>query len=174
MINITQEQHEYYLSRLRTRISSLEGAQREGKLSSQQEDSLAFYRIALAALEAPVFGYVHYKIFDQFNEAVCTGEEKSIEMGFDGDGKHFAVYTAPPVPMKNEWISCRDRLPDKTGYYLTLCHHPQFHERCYVQHVMHFQHTAYATPVMQWYDAERANFITHWMPLPEVPNHERS
>lgn len=74
--------------------------------------------------------------------------------------------------VKDEWVACSDRMPEESGDYLVLCHYPEFHPRCCVQHVMNFQHTAYNTPVMRWYDSERAKHITHWMPLPAAPQQE--
>ncbi|QGY31318.1 hypothetical protein CUN67_13060 [Pantoea cypripedii] len=81
------------------------------------------------------------------------------------DGNHI-----PDAGKMTGWVKCSDRLPDKSGDYLVLCHYPNFHERCFVQHVMNFLHTAYETPVMRWYDRQRADYITHWQLLPEVPD----
>jgi hypothetical protein len=60
-----------------------------------------------------------------------------------------------------EWVSVKDRLPESTGYYLVA------HEWQGVT-IIHFMHTAYDTPVMQW-QGDAGAFITNWMHLPEPP-----
>lgn len=68
------------------------------------------------------------------------------------------------------WISVKDRLPNRNGCYLVF--RPHYHTNhggsvtiCY------FGGTG------AWYDDDKANFeellsptnVTHWMPLPEAP-----
>jgi len=67
------------------------------------------------------------------------------------------------------WISCRDTLPEKDGYYLVLtlgCVVP--HER--VPIVMR-----YLADIKRWYSHQLTvgyDGVTHWMPIPPPPNKE--
>ena len=79
----------------------------------------------------------------------------------------------------SNWISVKDRLPEKDGAYLCYC------TGCYAgyQIVAHFTHHAELDfdlnyngckgSVWYAYDSEYGNFtmnnITHWMPLPSDP-----
>ena len=64
-----------------------------------------------------------------------------------------------------DWISVKDRLPDKNGEY--LCFYSWREDFDYYK-VFNFLHTAYETKVMTW-NAPKDAKITHWMPLPEPP-----
>jgi hypothetical protein len=68
----------------------------------------------------------------------------------------------------SEWISIKDRLPEKTGYYIVAAEFDGEYPKCMIQ-TMHFVKVAYGTPVNMWYDYEISKQITHWMPLPEPP-----
>ena len=85
--------------------------------------------------------------------------------------------------MPNEWISVKDRLPDKDGRYLCYC---SYGENIGVFSVIDFaKHLCYVDKYgfvgkyhSGWYayDSEYGYYqrdsITHWMPLPEPPNGE--
>lgn len=63
-----------------------------------------------------------------------------------------------------EWISVKDRLPDKNGTVIG----------CYIGGDMEF--VVYYNGEFLSYDEEgyphKAHYITHWMPLPEPPKGE--
>lgn len=78
-------------------------------------------------------------------------------------------YTINNIPTVNQWISCNDRLPDKTGYYLVCDSTAEFDNIRGRQDVSKFvigRHGGH------WYGAIRRESITHWMPLPEPPERD--
>lgn len=84
----------------------------------------------------------------------------------------------------SNWISVKDRLPEKDGSYLCYCEGLIF--SIGYQKIGYFTHHAqlnadlnykgYKGPVWYDYDSEVGNFtisnVTHWMPLPNDPEKE--
>lgn len=62
----------------------------------------------------------------------------------------------------NEWISVKERLPDKSGYYLIACRNPYRGKQDGIN-ISYFQHKA------QNWKATYNPDVTHWMPLPKKP-----
>lgn len=60
-----------------------------------------------------------------------------------------------PSIIQKEWISVKDRLPEKSGDYI-VC---SAHDGHALPKVVYFDNSA------GWYDSA----ITHWMPLPKPP-----
>lgn len=64
----------------------------------------------------------------------------------------------------SEWISVKDRLPEKTGLYLI-----------YEQKYNPMMETCFYSNCSGWqygFSDSDAELITHWMPLPEPPEIE--
>ena len=59
----------------------------------------------------------------------------------------------------NEWISVKDRLPDKDGFYLAWYTFNDGRQACDI-----FYHNCCGTSI--------SSAITHWMPLPQKPESE--
>lgn len=55
----------------------------------------------------------------------------------------------------SEWISVKDRLPEKSGYYLIWTEHSYY--------LIGFFSSNIDNGKWDWID------VTHWMPLPEPP-----
>ena len=72
------------------------------------------------------------------------------------------VFDAEPVM---QWISVKDRLPEKSGYYLYFSKYPHGGLQDGIG-VSYFQHK-----VKEWKKVYTPT-VTHWMPLPEPPNGE--
>lgn len=65
------------------------------------------------------------------------------------------------INMMPEWISVKERLPENGGIYL-CCLNSEFRTICYFDGG-------------QWDDTENAyvtHLVTHWMPLPNLPNED--
>ena len=65
----------------------------------------------------------------------------------------------------SEWISVKDKLPDKTDYYLVCLESP----RCGLKDgvtTSYYQHKA-----KNWKAVYNPS-VTHWMPIPEPPKAE--
>ena len=61
-----------------------------------------------------------------------------------------------------EWISVKDRLPEKIGEYLVV------YESCYVRESSYIR-------ISLFYEGHfnfKFGTVTHWMPLPEPPKEE--
>ena len=78
------------------------------------------------------------------------------------------IEDAPTIeaePVKQEWISVNDRLPEKMEWVLCAC-------RGNIIEVLRYDH------IMDDWDTTMPNrgyfknFVTHWMPLPEPPKEE--
>lgn len=64
------------------------------------------------------------------------------------------------------WISVRDRLPEKDGYYLVLNY------GCVVKHEHVPIVMRYLAELRHWYSHQLTVMyegVTHWMELPELP-----
>lgn len=84
-----------------------------------------------------------------------------------------------------EWISVKDRLPDKDGEYLCVHHIPDeikpsikiysFSKDLYKTDEFGF-HNLKGESGFYYYSREygyiRLTFVSHWMPLPELPKGE--
>ena len=64
----------------------------------------------------------------------------------------------------SEWISVKDRLPDKDGQYLVNGPH-DVELACWNEYYKVWDH---ADGDDYWHDA--TDWFTHWMPLPEPPS----
>lgn len=68
----------------------------------------------------------------------------------------------------SEWISVKERLPEKGGCYLVHQMNPRFK-------TSFIQHARYSENQRKWLGAQALcslNFVTHWMPLPEPPKED--
>lgn len=63
------------------------------------------------------------------------------------------------------WISVKERLPEKTGYYLIACDRPYIGKKDGIN-ISFYQHK-----VKNWKTTNNLH-VTHWMPLPEPPKEE--
>ena len=73
-------------------------------------------------------------------------------------------HTEEGCPQGNGWISVKDRLPEKSGYYLVFFSDGMPSCKIRVHNWLKDEH--------HWRGAEafsRIEGITHWMPLPEPP-----
>lgn len=64
-----------------------------------------------------------------------------------------------------EWISVKDRLPEKKGRYLICDHKGNIH---ILNHCNFYASPFGVSETNEWYFG-----VTHWMPLPEPPGGER-
>ena len=72
-----------------------------------------------------------------------------------------AIATAPTLTPPNEWVSVEEKLPEKDGSYLV---HSGKSNTVYAAHFWKRDG--------RWSGKSKNLFITHWMPMPELP--ERS
>ena len=71
----------------------------------------------------------------------------------------------------SEWISVKDRLPDKVGYYLVTYNTFEYglaNVRRYA--VMHCN--PLENMVRRGFSCDAGTAVTHWVPLPEQPKEE--
>ena len=68
---------------------------------------------------------------------------------------------------KNAWISVDDRLPDQTDEHVLICTSTGFTELLYYNTLLGWHKFAEGPDGGYW-----KRHITHWMPLPEFPEHE--
>ena len=69
--------------------------------------------------------------------------------------------------MMGEWIDVNERLPDKISNYLVhYIHSYSTDDGYWALGIVYFNGSYFS-----WYD--NAYRITHWMPLPEPPEHKR-
>lgn len=79
----------------------------------------------------------------------------------------------------SEWISVKDRLPDKTGRYLVLKNRiaPDClgGNRTDIVILRLFVDKGFRMPthIPDWINEEINEEVTHWMPLPEMPEMEK-
>ena len=68
----------------------------------------------------------------------------------------------------NEWISVKERLPEIDGIYLCVLD---------VKSIVGFDYNTIETLRYSFgcwlYDRKETNLVTHWMPLPKLPAHDR-
>ena len=76
--------------------------------------------------------------------------------------EHTCEYSGITFPTKDGWNKCSDRLPEKNGYYLIayLFDKHYFYKDCW------FNVTAIKSNFSGF---QTTNNVTHWMPLPSVP-----
>ena len=76
-----------------------------------------------------------------------------------------------------EWISVKDRLPEKTGSYLVFYHEwsggaflPTYEDfKIRVMRFLNSRKWCYPVCVDKRCEADTNREVTHWMPLPEPP-----
>lgn len=93
--------------------------------------------------------------------------------GYDGHCPHpqgmchecESIWQTPKVdiPTANLWIPCSERQPKESGLYLT-----------YQKELGRFQLMRYSPVPLQrngtgWFDDNYGLYVTHWMPLPDLP-----
>ena len=80
------------------------------------------------------------------------------------------IEEAPTIdPVKQEWISVKDRLPpDGNKPYLTC--RKTVKGRTVIE--SRYLHTSYESPCVAYWEGKKNGEVTHWMPLPESPETE--
>lgn len=66
--------------------------------------------------------------------------------------------------MGMNWISVKDKVPDEEGYY--LCFHPTYRRNICI---LSFREFTKDSRKRFWDQGGKESKITHWMPLPELP-----
>lgn len=87
------------------------------------------------------------------------------------------------IEQRGEWISVKDRLPDKPGHYLVCTRMNYWHGGCWDTNSKDGTTEGYAgtsMSVLDCYIDSTHNWnrvcnchVTHWMPLPMLPKEER-
>ncbi len=77
-----------------------------------------------------------------------------------------ALLKAKDINVPTKWVSVKDRLPDKSGYYLILSNTRD--ARIWSYSVKHKAFNAF--DLLE--DARYALPVTYWMPLPEPPKED--
>lgn len=70
--------------------------------------------------------------------------------------------------MQTEWISVKDKLPDKEGIYLVVKFSPITEEYDYDLEL----YKEYANCFAWWKKLGDDTIVTHWLPIPELPKGE--
>ena len=69
----------------------------------------------------------------------------------------------------SEWISVKDRLPEKDDHYLIYYSSQTLFTKTYRQQVVYLV----VNDIEKWgWPSDRLYKVTHWMPLPEPPEVE--
>ena len=73
---------------------------------------------------------------------------------------------------EREWISVKDRLPEKEGIYIAVIDETQYNPDCLW--VRPIKYVKYGNQYRWWWFSEKmyTHHVTHWMPLPEYPESE--
>lgn len=75
------------------------------------------------------------------------------------------------TPTVSDWISVKDRLPEKSGWYLVSLINTRTEHRWEVPVSADYSHGKWDYAYLGCEDATwmQNNTVTHWMPLPEPP-----
>ncbi len=68
----------------------------------------------------------------------------------------------------SEWISAKDKMPPRNGKYLVVTEGLGFFRGCAVIEILYFYNGCFKLNGKDVYSVN----ITHWMPLPALPNEE--
>lgn len=91
--------------------------------------------------------------------------QDKVSSGIEDVTFYRAIKIIRNAPAVNRWISCSERLPERTGYYLVCDSTAEFDNIRGRQDVSKFvigRHGGH------WYGVIRREYITHWMPLPST------
>lgn len=77
---------------------------------------------------------------------------------------HDIVTASPGV-----WVSTKDRLPERDGYYLCLSRFKLFDGTLDKNIRMYLR---YYSASAQCFEGQQLSLITHWMPVPDLPMEE--
>ena len=95
-----------------------------------------------------------YKIIYELRETIAELSERCREQEADID----------ELLKERDWISVKDRLPDKYGLYLV--------NRTIIPHKIVFAALWENEKFVSIGKQQQLDFITHWMPLPEPPKED--
>lgn len=97
---------------------------------------------------------------------------------YDVDARDIAQHLVDHAVAFQKWVSVDDRLPDKTGRYLVLKNRiaPDClgGNRTDIVILRFFVDEGFRIPthIPDWINEEINEEVTHWMPLPQLPNGE--
>ena len=72
----------------------------------------------------------------------------------------------------SEWISVKERLPDKDGFYLVAYNEYEWGIACKRATISMRFRTGKEAGVPKGFICDAGRAVTHWMPLPEPPKEE--
>ena len=72
------------------------------------------------------------------------------------------IFNAPTIEQPT-WISCAERLPERSGYYLVV-YRDKYNGNRTVTRDMYAKNEA-----GEWWENDFMRTATHWMPMPELP-----
>lgn len=76
------------------------------------------------------------------------------------------------VNIEMEWISVKDRLPEKDGWYLVFAPGYRGNRRIYGSRGMAYSNFKHNYKEHWGIERGWGGMVTHWMPLPEPPKEE--